>query len=59
VPITVGFTLNYVGYQIPFLIAACFAATTIFVTRRLDPETQKSPARIEEEERQAALAPAR
>jgi predicted MFS family arabinose efflux permease len=60
VPITVGFTLNYVGYQIPFLIAACFAATTIFVTRRLDPETQKSPARLEEESRQAAtLAPAR
>jgi predicted MFS family arabinose efflux permease len=60
VPITVGFTLNYVGYQIPFLIAACFAATTIFVTRRLDPETQKSPARVEEELRQqaAALAPA-
>lgn len=54
VPISVGFTLNYVGYQIPFLIAACFAATTIFVTRRLDPETQKSPARIEEEQRQAA-----
>jgi predicted MFS family arabinose efflux permease len=60
VPITVGFTLNYVGYQIPFLIAACFAATTIFVTRRLDPETQKSPARVEEESRRAAaLAPAR
>jgi MFS family permease len=61
VPISVGYILNYVSYQVPFFIAACFAATTILVTRRLDPETQKSPARVEEELRQqaASLAPAR
>src|SRR3712207_8734905 len=34
VPVTTGFILNYVGYQIPFLIAACFAAMTFLVTRR-------------------------
>jgi len=40
---------NYVGYQIPFAIAAVFAVLTFFVTRRLAPDTQKSPRRIEEE----------
>ena len=46
VPITTGIILNYVGYQIPFLIACVFASSTFFVTRRLDPETQRSAARI-------------
>lgn len=46
VPITTGIILNYVGYQIPFLIACVFASFTFFVTRRLDPETQRSTARI-------------
>lgn len=49
VPITTGFILNFVGFQIPFLIACFFAIFTIFVTRRLDPSTQKSPARIAED----------
>jgi predicted MFS family arabinose efflux permease len=46
VPITTGIILNYVGYQIPFLIACVFASFTFFVTRRLDPATQRSSARI-------------
>jgi len=46
VPITAGIVLNYVGYQIPFLIAGVFASFTFFVTRRLDPENQRSIARI-------------
>jgi MFS family permease len=54
VPITTGFILNFVGFQVPFLIACVFAIFTIFVTRRLDPPTQKSPARIAEDEARAA-----
>jgi hypothetical protein len=34
---------------VPFLIACVFAAFTILVTRRLDPASQKSPARIAED----------
>ncbi len=51
VPITTGFILNYVGYQVPFLIACVFASFTILVTRRLDPRSQRSPARIAEDQR--------
>ena len=59
VPVSTGFILNYVGYEIPFLIACVFASFTIFVTRRLDPATQRSPARIAEDERiRGRLAPA-
>ncbi len=47
VPISAGFILNYVGYQIPFMIACGFAVLTFFVTQRLDPVGQRSPARIE------------
>lgn len=46
VPVTAGIILTFVGYQIPFLIACVFATFTILVTRRLDPATQKSPARL-------------
>lgn len=49
VPIVTGFVLNYVGYQIPFLIASGFAVVTLFVTRMLDPSTQKSPQRLRED----------
>jgi len=56
VPITTGFILNYVGFQVPFLIACVFAIMTFFVTQRLNPLTQKSPARIaEDDERDARL----
>jgi predicted MFS family arabinose efflux permease len=54
VPLATGYILNYVGYQIPFAIAAIFACMTFLVTRRLAPEQQKSPRRIEED-RAAAL----
>lgn len=53
VPIATGFVLNYVGYQIPFLVASVFAVVTLLVTRRLDPATQKSERRLQED---AALA---
>jgi predicted MFS family arabinose efflux permease len=46
VPVTAGIILTFVGYQIPFLIACVFASFTIIVTRRLDPASQKSPARL-------------
>jgi MFS family permease len=56
VPITTGFILNYVGFQVPFLIACIFAIMAFFVTQRLNPLTQKSPARIAEDaEREARL----
>jgi predicted MFS family arabinose efflux permease len=56
VPITTGYILNYVGFQVPFLIASGFAIMTFFVTQRLNPLTQKSPARIAEDaEREARL----
>jgi hypothetical protein len=58
VPISAGFILNYVGYQVPFLIACVFSCFTILVTRRLDPASQRSPARIAEDERRdVVLAP--
>ena len=58
VPVTTGFILNFVGYQVPFLIACVFASLTILVTRRLDPATQRSPARIAEDRRlQSQLQP--
>lgn len=50
VPVATGFILNYVGYQIPFLIACVFASLTILVTRKLDPASQRSPARIAEDQ---------
>lgn len=60
VPIAAGFILNYVGYQIPFLIAAGVAGLTFSVTQRLSPETQKSPRRRRDDQLHAAapmLAP--
>jgi predicted MFS family arabinose efflux permease len=57
VPVSTGIILNYVGYQVPFLIACGFACFTFAVTRRLDPATQKSPARIAQDaERERELA---
>ncbi|HBY47001.1 MAG TPA: hypothetical protein DEG70_12270 [Chloroflexi bacterium] len=53
VPISAGFILNFVGYQIPFLIASGFAIFTFFMTLRLDPANQKSPARIAEDQQRA------
>jgi predicted MFS family arabinose efflux permease len=55
VPITTGIILNYVGYQIPFMIACGFACLTFLVTRRLDPEAQRSPARLAMDQAQLAV----
>ena len=52
--IVTGFVLNYVGYQIPFLVASVFAAITIIITRKLDPANQKSPQRLQEEAARAS-----
>ncbi|MSP12110.1 MAG: MFS transporter [Chloroflexi bacterium] len=49
VPIATGFVLNYVGYQVPFLVASGFSCLTFLVTRRLYPEAQKSALRLQEE----------
>jgi len=38
VPVAAGFILNYVGYQIPFLIACVFALMTFAITHRLHPD---------------------
>jgi len=46
VPVLAGFILNYVGYQIPFLLACGIAVVAFFVTLKLDPSTQKCPARL-------------
>jgi predicted MFS family arabinose efflux permease len=54
VPIAAGFILNFVGYQIPFLIACIFACIAVAVTRKLDPANQKAPQRIAEDEARAA-----
>lgn|SRR5690606_33139611 len=53
VPITAGVMLAFVGYQVVFFVACIFASFTILVTRRLDPATQRSQARIEEDARLA------
>ncbi len=55
VPIATGFVLNYVGYQIPFLVATVFAAITIIITRKLDPANQKSPRRLKEDAARLAV----
>jgi predicted MFS family arabinose efflux permease len=49
VPVVTGVILNYVGYQIPFLITACLAVVTLMVSRQLDPVAQKSAAKHREE----------
>ena len=50
VPVVTGFVLNFVGYQIPFLIASGFALVTVYITQKLDPRTQKSADRLAEEQ---------
>ncbi len=58
VPVVTGFILNFVGYQIPFLVAGGFAVLNLFVTRRLDPVTQKTRARrLEESTNRDAVDP--
>ncbi|MDQ3653765.1 MAG: MFS transporter [Chloroflexota bacterium] len=49
VPVVTGFILNYVGYQIPFLVASGFAVVNLFVSRGLNPTAQKTAAKRHEE----------
>ena len=58
VPVAAGVILNFVGYQVPFLIAAGFAVVTFAVTLRLDPSRQRSAARVAADERRAEAAAA-
>lgn len=51
VPVVTGFVLNFVGYQIPFLVASGFALITVFVTQQLNSREQKTPDRLAEEQR--------
>lgn len=46
VPVAAGFILNFVGYQIPFFAGCGIALISVFVTLRLDPEKQRSAARV-------------
>jgi predicted MFS family arabinose efflux permease len=45
VPLSTGFILNFVGYQVPFAIACGFAFVNIFVVQKLDPANQRSAGR--------------
>jgi predicted MFS family arabinose efflux permease len=54
VPLATGYILNFVGYQVPFLVACAFSVLTFFVTQRLDPQGQKSPLRVQEDAVRAA-----
>jgi predicted MFS family arabinose efflux permease len=49
VPIVTGFILNFVGFQIPFLVGSGFAVVALFMTRLLDPANQKTRRKREEE----------
>lgn len=49
IPVVTGFVLNFVGYQIPFLVASGFALITIYITRKLDPKSQKTAGKLAEE----------
>lgn len=51
VPVVTGFILNYVGHQIPFLVASGFAVVNLFVSRGLNPTAQKTAAKRHEEAR--------
>ena len=54
VPLSTGFILNYVGYQVPFMIACVFAFVAIVVTQGLNPSAQRSAERIALDARSAA-----
>lgn len=55
VPVATGFILNFVGYQIPFLVACGFAAIAIVVARQLNPLEQRTPEKIAEDEALAGV----
>ncbi len=55
VPVVTGFILNYVGYQIPFMVASGFAVITLIVSRQLNPSEQKSSMKLAEDAETNAL----
>ncbi len=46
VPVAAGFILNWVGYQVPFLLACGVASITFLVTRRLSSSQQRITPRL-------------
>lgn len=54
VPVAAGIILNYVGYQVPFFIACVAALATVAITHRLDPEKQRTAARVAMDEAKLA-----
>ena len=58
IPVVTGFVLNYVGYQIPFLVASGFAVLTVLVTRQLDAPAQITAEKHAEDAQAQGLAQA-
>ena len=56
VPVVAGIILNFVGYQIPFFIACLAALVMVGVTRKLDPQAQRTAARVALDESRATSA---
>lgn len=56
VPIVTGYILNFVGYQVPFLVASGFAVITLLVTGLLDPLAQKTAGKRREESSRLEIA---
>ncbi len=46
VPVAAGVILNFVGYQVPFLIGCGFALVAALITLKLDPRRQRSAAKV-------------
>jgi predicted MFS family arabinose efflux permease len=59
VPVVAGYILNYVGYQVPFLIACGAAIVTVLVTLGLNPQAQRTAARVALDEARLATEAAR
>jgi len=46
VPVAAGYILNFVGFRVPFAISCAAAIVTVLVTMRLDPQKQRTAARV-------------
>jgi len=57
VPVLAGFVLNFVGYQVPFLVACAFALAASVVTLRLDPVAQRCTVADESGKKEAPPKP--
>jgi predicted MFS family arabinose efflux permease len=58
VPVAAGYILNYVGYQVPFFIACVAALAAVFLTMKLDPQRQRTAARVALDEARLAAGTA-